>query len=55
MKATIRQKVLERNPDAIEKTMDLVFKLEKAAASCGPPGLEDRVLGLLAQQWEASR
>jgi tetratricopeptide (TPR) repeat protein len=54
MKATIREKVLARNPDALEKAMDLVFKLEKAAASCGSPGLEDKALGLLAQR-EASQ
>jgi hypothetical protein len=35
--------------------MDLVFKLEKAAAPCEPPGPKDTALGLLAQQWEASR
>jgi tetratricopeptide (TPR) repeat protein len=54
-KATIRERVLARNPDALEKTMDLVFKLEKAAAPCEPPGPKDTALGLLAQQWEASR
>jgi tetratricopeptide (TPR) repeat protein len=49
------QRVLTRNPDAVERTMDLVFKLEKAAAPCGPPGLEDKALQLLAQRAEASR
>jgi predicted Zn-dependent protease len=49
------EKFLARNPDAIEKTMDLVFKLEKASAQCGPAGLEDKALGLLAQQWETPR
>jgi len=43
------------SPDAIEKTMNLVFKLEKASAPCGPAGLEDKALGLLAQQWETPR
>lgn len=49
------EKLLARNPDAIEKTMDLAFKLEKSAAQCGPPLPEDKALGLLAQQSEASR
>jgi len=49
------EKALARNPDAVEKTMDLVFKLEKTSVPCGPAGPEDKALGLLAQQWEASR
>jgi len=49
------EKSLARNPDAIAKTMDLVFKLEKASAQCGSAGLEDKALGLLAQQWETPR
>ena len=46
------EKLLTSKPDGIEKTMDLVFKLEKASAACGPPSLEDKALGLLAQQWQ---
>jgi len=49
------ERILARNPDAIAKTMDLVFKLEKASAPCGPAGLEDKALGLLAQQSEMPR
>lgn len=49
------ERILASNPDAIEKTMGLVFKLEKASAQCGPAGLEDKALGLLAQQWETPR
>jgi len=46
---------LASNSKALEDTVDLAFKLEKASAPCGPAGLEDKALGLLAQQWEASR
>jgi tetratricopeptide (TPR) repeat protein len=47
--------LLARNPDALEKTMDLVFKLEKAAARCEAPGLEDKALVLLSEQRGAPR
>jgi tetratricopeptide (TPR) repeat protein len=53
-KNTVRENVLARNPDTLDKTMDLVFKLEDAAGSCGPPALEDKALGLLGHQWEAA-
>jgi len=49
------EKLLARDPDAVAQTMDLAFKLEKAAAPCGPPGLEDKALILLAAQQEAAR
>ncbi len=49
------EKVLARNADALERTMDLVFKLEKASGQCGPAGLEDKALALLGEQWERSR
>ena len=49
------ENALAREPDALEKTMAMVFKLEKAAALCGPPGLEDNALTVLGQRWEASR
>jgi tetratricopeptide (TPR) repeat protein len=49
------EKLLARNPDEIEKTMNLTFRLEHAAAQCGPPGLEDKALALLGAQREASR
>lgn len=42
--------LLARNPDALEKIMDLVFKLENAAAPCEAPGLEDKALVLLGEQ-----
>ena len=51
----LTQKALATDPHALERTIDLVFKLEKAAAQCGPPGLEDKALALLGQRWEASR
>jgi tetratricopeptide (TPR) repeat protein len=51
----LSENALARNSDALEKTMDLVFKLEKAAAQCGQPGLEDKALAVLGQRWEASR
>jgi tetratricopeptide (TPR) repeat protein len=54
-KDTVSEKVLARNPDALERTMDLVFKLEKATAHCEPAGLEDKALVLLGEQWERSR
>lgn len=49
------ERVLARNADALERTMDLVFKLEKASGQCGPAGLEDKALALLGEQWERSR
>lgn len=49
------EKLLAGNPDEIEKAMDLTFKLEQAAAQCGPPGPEDKALALLAEQREAPR
>ena len=52
-KRTLRENVLARDPDAFDETMYLVFRLEKAAASCSPAALEDKALGLLAAQWEA--
>ena len=48
------EKLLARDPDAIDKTTDMAFKLAQVAAQCGTPGLEDKALALLAQQ-EASR
>lgn len=53
-KASIREDLLARNPDALDKTMDLVFRLEKAAGSCGPATPEDKALALLAEPWEAA-
>jgi hypothetical protein len=53
-KAMIRENVLTRNPDTLEATMELAFKLETAASQCGPADLEERALELLAEQ-EASR
>ncbi|HUI85226.1 MAG TPA: hypothetical protein VL240_13435, partial [Candidatus Binatia bacterium] len=49
------EKLLAGNPDEIEKTMDVTFKLTQGAAQCGPPGREDKALALLGQQREASR
>ena len=48
------RKSLAGNPDALEKTMGLTFKLESTSASCAPASLEDKALGLLAQQQEVS-
>ena len=50
----IRENVLARNPDALDKTMNLVFKLEKAAGPCSPADLNDKALLLLADQWQAA-
>jgi tetratricopeptide (TPR) repeat protein len=47
---TTSEALLARNPDALEKTMDLVFKLESAAAPCEAPGREDKALVLLSEQ-----
>lgn len=49
------QRSLASNPDALGKTIDLVFKLQKASAPCGPASLEDKAVGLLAQQQEVTR
>jgi len=54
-KSRLSERALASNSKALEDTVDLAFKLEKASAPCGPAGLEDKALGLLAQQWEASR
>jgi len=54
-KSRVSERALAGNPDVLESTMDLVFKLEKASSPCGPAGLEDKALGLLAQQSEAAR
>lgn len=54
-KSRVNERVLARNPDLLESTMDLVFKLEKVSSPCGPASLEDKALGLLAQQSEAAR
>jgi len=51
----VSERVLASDPDFLESTVDLAFKLEKASTPCGPAGLEDKALGLLTQQWEASR
>ena len=51
----LTEKVVATDPHALERTMELVFKLEKAAAQCGPPKLADKALALLGQRWEASR
>jgi len=47
--------LLARNPDALDKTMDLVFKLENAAAKCPASSLEDQALVLLSEQQGAPR
>jgi len=49
------RKNLASDPGALGKTMDLVFKLESASTSCGPPSLEDKALGLLTQEQEVPR
>jgi tetratricopeptide (TPR) repeat protein len=49
------EKLLAGNPDEIEKTMGLTFKLEQAAAQCGSPRLEDKALALLGERQEAAR
>lgn len=49
----IRASVLARDPDALEKTVELAFDLEDATSQCAPASLEDEALALLAQQWEA--
>jgi len=54
-KASVRENLLARNPDQLEAIVDLAFKLEKAAAHCGPPRPEDKALVLLAQRREASQ
>jgi tetratricopeptide (TPR) repeat protein len=54
-KMAVRESVLARRPDALEPTMDLVFKMEKASAGCAPASNEDQALQLLAARWETSR
>jgi tetratricopeptide (TPR) repeat protein len=45
--------VLARNPDALENSMELAFKLEKATSSCASLAPEEKALSLLAERWEA--
>ena len=54
-KSRVSERALAGNSEALESTMDLVVKLEKASANCGPASLEDKALALLAQPLEASR
>jgi len=49
------ERILSRDPEALGKAMDLVFKLEKAAESCAPASPEDKALELLTQQQEVLR
>lgn len=49
------ERTLASNPEALRKTMDLAFRLEKASASCAPASLEDKALGLVAQPQEVPR
>ena len=51
-KPAMSERVLSADPKALDSTMDLAFKLEKASAQCAPASLEDKALGLLAQQPE---
>jgi tetratricopeptide (TPR) repeat protein len=54
-KSGTNENVLARNPDALEKTVELAFKLERATASCAPLAPEQKALSLLAERWEASQ
>jgi len=54
-KSRISERVLAGDPKAVDSSMDLAFKLEKASAPCAPAGLADKALGLLAQQAEAAQ
>ena len=54
-KSRVSEGALAGNPDALESTMRLVLQTEKASSSCGPVGLEDKALALLAPPSEASR
>jgi len=53
-KSKITERALAGNTDALESTMDLVSKMEKAS-SCGPASLEDKALGLLTIPLEGLR
>jgi len=54
-KSRVSERALANSPAVLESTMDLVFKLEKTSANCGPASLEDKALALLAPPSEASR
>ena len=54
-KSRISERLLAGDPSAVDSTIDLAFKLEKASALCAPAGLEDKALGLLAQRAEAAQ
>lgn len=54
-KSGINERVLARDPNALDTTIDLAFKLERASATCAPAGLEDKALGVLAQRAEAAQ
>jgi tetratricopeptide (TPR) repeat protein len=51
----VSERSLARNQEALERTMDLAFKLETAAADCGAARPQDQALALLAQRWEGPR
>jgi len=54
-RSKVSERMLASNPEALQSTMDLVFKLEKASLPCAPASLEDKALAVLAQPSEASR
>lgn len=56
MKASVKEQLLLRNPDALYATMDVVYRMENAMPqACAPSTAEEKAMALLAAQWEAAR
>jgi hypothetical protein len=54
-KPTVTEQSLRGNPDLVDSTMDLVFRIERqTAVPCGAPTGEDRALLLLAKLHEGN-
>jgi len=54
-KPTVTQQSLRANPDLVDSTMDLVFRIERqTAVLCGTPGGENLALLLIAKLHEGN-